>query len=779
MHFHHKKIAVLAANVLTIVFVFLLFSFQGNAEAQNAPDAPMVMGSVAGHVTDDVGLPLAGITVTLYRDSSTFYKNAQTDANGNYRIDGVITGNYVVKFGKENSFYVTQYYKDSKNAEGAQSIALVGNEITGIDAVLILGGRISGKISLAPPITSEFVKLSLLHYVVSNATWAKIDEIEMYLSSTDSSEGRPFLFTDLPTGTYAIEVYADDGFSGAETYREYYDNALELTQATTITVAASLETTGIAIVVGENPNLVSISGMVTSDSGLPLGSIFVNLSGTTFGGVRNVRYTFTESDGSYYFNTFPPGDYRVFFSDIYQKYVDEPYRDPASATDPEKLNLITGTIRNDINVQLSPTGQISGTVRFFDGTVPESAIVYAYRADQQDGSAVAHHFDRIDNDSVVRYRIEEVDPGEYYVLVEAKYQGSKVSEFYGNALQKEQAQKVTVRSGKVTPNIDLILGDAVAVSHIFGNVRNVAGEPSADVVVSTFVSGTTPFGFAEIKTSATGDFHFPIFIPGDYVVRFEGYEQGYVSPYYYPNSLDFSNAQPLRVAAGATITNINMVLPSAAEISGSISFYNGTAPGGALIFLYQLDGESWMEKDFRMFLLEDQANQLHYRIRGLTPGQYRIGAFIDKYPLQFYANHPTLESATTITLDHGLAISNVNFIFGQDVANATIQGKVTTDGGIPTDVRVEVYKEGESGYYNLLVHLPPNDDGSFKIAGLNSGRYRVALRYGGTDGYNATRIYWHNAQDSDKSTTISLSDTTTFSDVTFNFYRVHLPIISR
>ena len=79
MHFHHKKIAVLAANVLTIVFVFLLFSFQGNAEAQNAPDAPMVMGSVAGHVTDDVGLPLAGITVTLYRDSSTFYKNAQTD----------------------------------------------------------------------------------------------------------------------------------------------------------------------------------------------------------------------------------------------------------------------------------------------------------------------------------------------------------------------------------------------------------------------------------------------------------------------------------------------------------------------------------------------------------------------------------------------------------------------------------------------------------------------------------------------------------------------------
>lgn len=782
MKLYRKNFLSLAVKILPFVFVFLLFSFQGYAEAQNAPDAPMVMGSIAGRVTDEAGLPMTGMTVTLYQGTTTFYKNAQTDANGNYRVDGVVTGNYVVKFGKEDSFYIAQYYKDERAAASAQSIAVVGNDVTGIDAVLALGGRISGRISLAPPITSEFVVLRLLRYVAGDDTWKSLDKIEMYLSSIDSSEGQPFVFTDLPTGTYAIEAYADVGFSGTETYREYYDNALELTQATTITVKANQETTGIAIVVGENPKLVSISGKVTNQAGAPLGSILVNLSGTPYRGEHYEEYAVTDSDGDYYFNVFPPGDYKVFFTDfsILQKYVSRYYSDPSLPTDPEVLHLITGTVRSDINVQLATTGQISGTVRFFDGTVPESVIVRTYRAAGQTEYAVAHHFDRVKNEDVVRYQIEGIYPGQYYVQVEANYQGSNVLEFYGNKLITDTALLVSVQSGKATPNIDFVLGDAVPMSHIYGNVRNVAGEPIADVAVNALVSGTTPYGFAETTTSVTGDFHFPIFIPGDYVVRFEGYEQGYVAPYYYPNSLDFSHAQPLQVAAGATITNIDLVLPTAAEISGGISLYNGAAPSGALIYLYQFDGTSWMQKDFRTFVLEDQANQLHYRIRGLTPGQYRIGAFVDQYAgLQFYSNQPTLESATTITLDHGVALTDVNFILGQDVANATIQGKVTTHGSIPTDVRIEVYKADSFGTFRLLVHLPPNADGTFKVAGLAEGDYRVAMRYGGPEEYNAIRSYWRDTQESGKAQVITLSSTSTISDVAFSLYRMHLPMISR
>lgn len=124
-------------------------------------------GSISGRVLDSSGDPLEEVNVTAYfENGGDFAGMAFTDAFGNYKIDSLSNGAYVIRFSPSGSGQVAQYYADSSAIDGATIVNVSGGAATlGIDATLASSATISGKV-LGPDgdgTSDAMVLLSLIH----------------------------------------------------------------------------------------------------------------------------------------------------------------------------------------------------------------------------------------------------------------------------------------------------------------------------------------------------------------------------------------------------------------------------------------------------------------------------------------------------------------------------------------------------------------------------------------------------------------------------------------
>lgn len=88
-------------------------------------------GEITGRVTD--ALTSAGIkeVEVCAFSQHVFGGCAFTDSAGNYTIQGVATGSYVVEFWAEFLGYETRYYNEEANPEGANLVSVVAPDTTG------------------------------------------------------------------------------------------------------------------------------------------------------------------------------------------------------------------------------------------------------------------------------------------------------------------------------------------------------------------------------------------------------------------------------------------------------------------------------------------------------------------------------------------------------------------------------------------------------------------------------------------------------------------------
>lgn len=102
-------------------------------------------GHVTGKVVDEDNHPLAGVRVILYRyivDSSGhgqrfYYREAVTDADGNYDLANIPPDNYRLRFldSVKPARYQSEYYNDEADVGRATALVMQGNEIiNSIDA---------------------------------------------------------------------------------------------------------------------------------------------------------------------------------------------------------------------------------------------------------------------------------------------------------------------------------------------------------------------------------------------------------------------------------------------------------------------------------------------------------------------------------------------------------------------------------------------------------------------------------------------------------------------
>jgi len=280
---------------------------------------PPESGSIAGRVTAEAGgAPLEHIVACTFSEETFAEGCAETNANGEYTIEGLTGGEYVVFFfpAFEEQNYVSEYYKDVLKEEEATPVPVVAhNTASGIDAKLKAGGQISGTVTAFPGGAP-----------ISGASVCAFGE-EAGRCAVSKGNGE-YTITGLATGEYTVNFFAEEYESA--TVKEVKAKAGETTSG----VNAQLNSLG------------KISGrVVAAEGGAPLANISACANG---------RCGTTNANGEYVITGLASNVYTVFFEPVEEasNYISET----------AKATVTAPNVTENVNVALKSGGQITGVV---------------------------------------------------------------------------------------------------------------------------------------------------------------------------------------------------------------------------------------------------------------------------------------------------------------------------------------------------------------------------------------------------------------------------------
>jgi 5-hydroxyisourate hydrolase-like protein (transthyretin family) len=690
--------------------VYITEYYDDAAELKTAKDIIVTPGSTISaidavlveccHITGSVSDgsdPIANIHVYVYRDDDDEweeFRRSYTDASGNYDTGRLPRGTYRVEFLDYDYVYLTECFDNAPDLESATDIRVrVGATVSGIDAVLVEGGHITGNVTDGTDPLKD-IEVTVYYWTGSNYDWSK---------STNTDASGKYDVGHLPTGTYRIR-FRD--IKNEEYVPEYFDNAPDLDGAKDISVTAAATTSGIDAVLVKWGH---ITGSVTDGSD-PLKDIEVTAYHLTGSDYDWSKSTNTNASGNYRMGNLPPGDYWLRFEDLDGNYITEYYDDAPDLDSATDINVTAGATTSDIDAVLSECCHISGSVT--DGTDPIKDIdVFVFRYDndgweevRQDKTDVSGNYDvgRLPRGT---YRIGFFDNDEYIYL----------TEYYDNAAGLESATDIRVRLGSTVSGIDAVL---VEESHITGNVSD-GTNPLKDIEVMVYQwTGSDYDWLNSTFTDTSGNYDMDGLPSGTYRLRFYDNASVYVTEYY-DDAPDLDSATDISVTAASTTSGIDAVMEiGAGRISGRVT--DGTNPLMDIeVEIYHWTGS---HADWSNSMTTDASG--NYDMGGLPVGTYRI-RFHDSasiYVSEYYDDAPDLESATDVPVTIGTTTSGIDAVLAIGIGNIT--GNVT-DGTDPLqDIEIEVYHWTGAGY-DWSKTTTTDASGDYDTGGLIAGTYRL------------------------------------------------------
>ena len=230
------------------------------------------MGVISGRVTDEVGEPIAGVSVWAFQ--SRYFQGrrqlvpnsgaAQTDDTGQYRLLALPPGDYVIRASiretwimegeeKQTLAFAPTFFPGMTAAAEAQRVRVaVGQEVTAIDFALTPGraAKVSGSV-----VTSQGIPLAGESINVSQETIGpNFSSMSGYGGSKTAADGS-FTIKDLPPGDYKLEARLP----------AVKDRPGEFAMVPITVTGADVE--GLVLTTGAGGD---VSGIVTTESGAPL-----------------------------------------------------------------------------------------------------------------------------------------------------------------------------------------------------------------------------------------------------------------------------------------------------------------------------------------------------------------------------------------------------------------------------------------------------------------------------------------------------------------------------
>ncbi len=207
-------------------------------------DAAMLPGGrIAGVVTDaETHDPIAGIQACAYIPLGySPSRCGETNANGEYAIGSLVSGEYVVVFTAPTNGpldYARQYYDDQVSAEQANEVPVtVGETTSGIDAAMQAGGSITGQVTVvatgSPLMNASVCAFSVAVLSIGNETPERCAQ---------TNANGEYTLSQLTAGQEIVE-FRDEFGTGF--VLQYYDGKSSRSEATQLSVAQGVTTTGV------------------------------------------------------------------------------------------------------------------------------------------------------------------------------------------------------------------------------------------------------------------------------------------------------------------------------------------------------------------------------------------------------------------------------------------------------------------------------------------------------------------------------------------------------
>lgn len=361
------------------------------------------------------------------------------------------------------------------------------------------------------------------------------------------ADGR-YEMTGLATGTYRVRFDDYEEKYGFPT--EFYQHKPFREQAVPVQVTDGATTGGIDTDMVEGG---AISGRVTGAGGVPLAGICVETR--DFLRFRKTQSTVTDADGRYRIPALLQEQYLLRFLDCEQLHnvAGEYYDDQRTDVYAKPIEVPQGEEVTDIDAQLARYASIAGRVTA-PGRTGLGCLVGAY---DSDGNRLGLQT-FVDTDG--SYLLEQVYPGEgARVQFDCEASGGPVAkEWYADRQTSFSATPLSIPPGTALTGIDGVVG---APSSIGGRATDSAGDPLADVCVTTHQGGFGPL--EQATTDADGRYQVDGLTAGDFEVRFRDCDPSTgrkLGTTWYGGGAAPESAETVPTVAGQTSGDVDAVL---------------------------------------------------------------------------------------------------------------------------------------------------------------------------------------------------------------------------
>jgi hypothetical protein len=240
--------------------------------------SPRVTASISGRIFNGSSERLEDICTTVYDPAGDVVAGAlPTDSSGNYTVDDLEAGDYVLLFWdcdySRLPAYAHTYFGGASNFDAATIITVTaGVDEFGKNVTLALGGTISGHIDLAAPGGNvelpSYGGMDATTFQLVGSDWVEFPDESPFVGGPDWGD---YAVPGLPDGTYRIAFI--DHRTGPRAYTpQYWNNQAALADAANIVISGANVVTNVDAHMsiprpGDAPAAVATADLTPSEEG--------------------------------------------------------------------------------------------------------------------------------------------------------------------------------------------------------------------------------------------------------------------------------------------------------------------------------------------------------------------------------------------------------------------------------------------------------------------------------------------------------------------------------
>jgi hypothetical protein len=588
-------------------------------------------GAISGQVKRKDGTPLIDCTIFIYDLARRSINSSTTDANGQYVVPDIPTGDYKVSCHfEESGAHMHIWYGNTHSFDVASIVTVTDPETTpNINFILELGGIIKGKVLGADgkPVTGY--ECAVIIY----------DTQESLIGLEFIGDKGKFTLGFLPKGRYKLHAL----YLGRENYTScWYKNAKKFKSAKPIRVNP-LQTEYVTIKLKRGG---IIRGTVTGSNGQPISpgcEIRVHDDNGKY-----IKYGQVDENGVFWIHGLETGRYKLYAEVYHYPYEGSPqpasewYNGKYSYKDAAFVKVTAPKTRSNINFSLSQGGYITCIVRdphWYSLAYEASVYAYNSRAELVSSAHIANYDGR--------FALNGLPSGNY--RVRAVYYGEEdyLSEFYDNKRLFEVADDIIVTAPNGTQIIDFDL-DYPGIFQGFltdAKKKRVIDEENHPVEIYAFDAETGEFAGFTGNTFMSG-YHMEL-LEGKYKLAALSFYYNWMSSAddfgvtYHSEGKKFNDpatkTHSIKSGSAKKLTSLVLKKPKG-SISGTIyDKTSGLAMTKGLYFVWVFDADGFLVS-LSGYTDSNKPISGEYRIGGLRPGNYyvlviAINEFSDLYKL--------------------------------------------------------------------------------------------------------------------------------------------------